>query len=205
MPDAEQLVDPAVSRAKFDRELAAYRQLEDEYLRRGWWLLKADYPEVFIVFAAARLKPPPVVFGALLDFTNYDLWPPSVGLVDPFTRAPYLGKELPSRLNRRLPGGPPPELMQQVAAQGVVMQGPVQPMMQAYKPDDVPFLCLPGVKQYHDHPAHSGDSWLLHRGQGEGTLHFILEQLYRYGVEPLTGYRLALEVKIAGFQGEAPE
>jgi hypothetical protein len=204
--EVELLIDPAVSKAKFNRALAAYRECEDDYLRRGWWLLKADYPQVFMVFATACVKPPSIVFGALLDFTNYDLWPPSVKLVDPFTRAPYLFKDLPSALNRRLPAGPPPEFVQQLAAQGVALQAPTHPMMQAHRPDDVPFLCLPGVREYHDHPAHSGDSWFLHRGHGEGTLHFILEQIYRYGVEPLTGYRLGLEVKIVGFQsGEAPE
>lgn len=52
MAEVEALVDPAVSRAKFDRELAQYRALEDDYLRRGWWLLKAEFPEVFAVFAS---------------------------------------------------------------------------------------------------------------------------------------------------------
>src|SRR5579859_2594631 len=71
----ELLVDPAVSRAKFEADLAQYRAVEDGMLRRGQWLLKAEFPEVFVVYGALPAGPMHVVaFGALLDFTNYDLW-----------------------------------------------------------------------------------------------------------------------------------
>src|SRR5438067_13891236 len=96
---SELLVDPDVSRRKFERELADYRLLEKDHLRRGWWMLEADFPKVFVVFAAP-IKPPAVVFGAELDFSNYDLWAPSVRLVDPFSREPYVFPELPSLLKR---------------------------------------------------------------------------------------------------------
>ena len=49
-------------------------------------------------FAAPQLQPPAIVFGALLDFTNYDLYPPSVRLVNPFTREPYSLKSIPTIL-----------------------------------------------------------------------------------------------------------
>lgn len=39
-----QVVDPEVSRAKFDREVAAYRQLEATYQKRGWLLLRGEIP-----------------------------------------------------------------------------------------------------------------------------------------------------------------
>ena len=187
------LVDPAVSRAKFDRELAEYRRLEDEHIRRGWWMLKAEFPEVLVAFATPQIKPPSVLFGALLDFSNYDYWPPSVRLVNPFTRKPYPYKELPTKLPRRIegPGVIPPHL----AAQGIIALE--QPLMMSHtpdSPDDVPFLCLPGVREYHQHPAHSADDWLLHRGGSEGTLYFILEKLYQYGVVPITGYEAQLQI-----------
>ena len=200
MPLKELLVDPAVSRAKFERQLAEYRKLEGEYRKRGWWLLDAVYPEVFIIFGTPKLKPPSVAFGALLDFTNYDLWPPSVRLVDPFTREPYAFKDLPTKLPRRIAGVTPPEL----AAHGIRIDDGEQPMMQAHDPGDIPFLCLAGVREYHEHPAHTGDSWLLHRAQGEGTLHFILDQLYKYGVDPIKAYRAELRIAVSGYQGEAP-
>ena len=189
-----QVVDPSVSRAKFDREIARFRAIEDIQFRRGCWVAGAEFPEVFVIFGTPRLRPAAVMFGVLLDFTNYDLWPPSVRMVDPFTRRPYAAGELPSALLRQLPhesreatealaalpaGGPP----------GIA----VQPMMQAHRRDEVPFLCLPGVREYHDHPGHTGDSWLLRRTGGEGTLHFILEQLWRYGAEPITSWGIKLQ------------
>ena len=36
-----QYVDPAVSRAKFEREIAEYRSFEADYRARGWFLVKA--------------------------------------------------------------------------------------------------------------------------------------------------------------------
>lgn len=61
----------------------------------------------------------------------------------------------------------------------------MQAMMQAFSDDQIPFLCLAGVREYHNNPGHTGDSWFLHRGTGAGTLNFLLEQLYKYGVRPM--------------------
>lgn len=186
------LVDPVVSRAKFDREIAEYRVLEKQHMARGWWMLEAEFPTVFVVFATPKLQPPAVVFGAELDFTNYDFWPPSVRLVDPFTRVPYTQVELPSQLFRRV--------LQPV---GNAMVPAAQPLMQAHAANDVPFLCIAGTRQYHQHPGHTGDSWLLHRGTAEGTLFFLLEKLYRYGVEPISTW--GLQFKPVFNQQDVPE
>jgi hypothetical protein len=64
----------------------------------------------------------------------------------------------------------------------------------AHGPDEVPFVCLPGIREYHAHPAHSGDSWLLHRGQVEGTLNFILDVLHRYGAAPIRGFQIGMQI-----------
>lgn len=186
----EVLVDPAVVQAKFVRELAKYQEMANDRRRLGWWVLSAEFPEVLVAFAHPKLRPPAIIFGARIDFTNYDLWPPSVTLVNPFTNVPYKARELPAALafNRRVTVNLPPELA------GLGQGHAEQPLLVAHSPDDVPFLCIPGVREYHAHPAHSGDSWLLHRGRGEGTLYFILENLYRYGVEPITDYQFGLHV-----------
>lgn len=183
----ELLVDPRISEQKFERELLDYRRLEDVYINRGWWLLKVDYPEVFVVFAAPQLKPSSVVFGILIDFTNYDFWPPSVRFVDPFSRAPIKKSELFGNLPYRIK-----------SSEGGNMMGTyqIQDLIQAHS-DDKAFLCLPGVREYHVHPAHTGDSWLTHRGRGEGTLIFLLETIYQHGVRPINSYNIQL--RIAGF------
>lgn len=204
--DTGLLVDPTVSRVKFEREVAEYRRLQDQYIRRGWWLITAEYPEVFVVFGNPQLAPPGVMFGAVLDFTNYDLWPPSVRLVDPFTREPYLAAHLPppARLARRVPAAAAPQPNGgggTNAAEGAP-QFAVQTMMQAHAADAVPFLCMIGVREYHHHPRHSGDLWLLYRRSGRGRLASILEALWSYGVVPVKSFQFQIQI---GYEQELPE
>lgn len=205
---AEQLVqsvDPAVSRNKFDREIADFRSLAEQYGARGWFLAEADFPRAFVVLAAPQLSPPPVVTAVSFDYTDYDLRPPSVRLVNPFTREPWTGGKLPTTLRRRVEAPPVSipglQLPPGVAAPKILQE---QSLIQAY-PDGVPFLCIAGVREYHDHPAHSGDAWELHRPAGAGRLIRILEVIGTYGLRPLTGYNVNLTPQIVGFvQGDPP-
>lgn len=206
MSTGPQLADPSVSRAKFEREVDEFRQVGNDYARRGWLLVEAEFPRVFVVMAAPQIKPSPVVTGVLLDYTDYDLQPPSVRLADPFTREPYKANELPTNLPRQvltdampigfvLPAGVEvPRMMQQ------------QPLMQAFGAEEIPFMCIAGVREYHEHPAHSGDRWELHRRDGAGRLVRILEIIDRYGVRPLNGYGVNLIPQVSGLtQAEVPE
>ncbi len=204
-PVAEILVDPAISRAKFDHEVSVYQQNRADWVRRGWWLLDATFPDVLVAFVAPQLRPRAVIFGARINFDNYDLWAPSVRLVDPFTGASYRVRDLPPALKfvRRVAVQPPiqMDLPPGFAAPMLVTE---QPLLQFHGPDDIPFLCFPGVREYHAHPAHTADDWLLHRDRGEGTLYFLLEKLARYGLEPINSFQFGLQ--IVGFaRGEAPE
>lgn len=184
-----QYVEPAVSRRKFDREIADYRRLERDYQRRGWFLAEASYPTVVVVLAAPHVSPSPVVTGVLFDYTNYDARPPSVQLVNPFTQEPYRADQLPTPLNRGVPHAMPG------APDGVQMLIQ-QPLMQWYTPTEVPFLCLAGVREYHDHPGHSGDSWELHRPTGAGALVRLLDVIHTYGVAPLAGWHVNLNPQV---------
>lgn len=201
-----QFVDPAVSKAKFDREIDEYRSLETDYRRRGWILVSARFPEVLVLLAAPQLKPPAVVMGVALDYSNYDARPPSVRFVDAFTGEPYTAAAMPTNLPRavEMPAVLPPGLQLPPGADARMVNH--QPLLQAYGPDDpAPFLCIAGVREYHDHPGHSGDAWELHRASGAGRLVRILEVITAYGVAPLTEYRVTLVPQIAGFlQAEVP-
>ncbi|MDE5446369.1 hypothetical protein GWG65_34415 [Bradyrhizobium sp. CSA207] len=187
-----QTVDPEVSRIKFAREVANYRSMESAYRNRGWLLLDAEFPEVFVVFAATKPRPPPILAAVVLDFTNYDLRPPSVTFVDPFTRQPIPAKLLQVQMLRRtaIPGATP-ETIRALAQQGGVQ---LTNMIQSNSLEDAPFICLPGVREYHDNPAHTGDSWLLHRGSGEGSLVFILEKIWDHGLKPIEHYQVQIQV-----------
>lgn len=199
MISEDQFVDPAVSRSKFEREVAEYRALEAEYRRRGWMLLRAEYPEILFALAVPQLTPPAIVTGVHFNYANYDFRPPSVRLVNPFTNEPYKTIELPTALKRSVEGGPPqiPGLLIPPGAQArLVMQ---QPLMQSYGPDDIPFLCLAGVREYHDHPGHSGDAWELHRKSGAGRFVRLLDVITKYGVQPISDYQVTLVPQVAGF------
>lgn len=198
----EQVVDPAVSHRKFDREVAEYRSLENEYRRRGWILVKADFPEVLVLLAATRLKPTPVVTGVRFDYSDYDLRPPSVKLVDPFTGEPHKHGALPTHMLRAVEqeapfGGAFPGVVLPAGAQAKFVTH--QALMQAYGPDEEPFLCLAGVREYHDHPGHSGDAWELHRPQGAGRLVRLLGVIAKYGVDPISDYQVGLVPQVNGF------
>lgn len=202
---ATQSVDPAVSRAKFERQIANFRDLEVDYARRGWFLTRAEFPHVSVLLGAPQLQPTPLVTGVRFDYSDYDLQPPSVKLVNPFSGEPWSEEQLPTRLMRRTeiqgqlppgvnlpPGVSPPMMVQD------------QPLLQVYPGED-PFLCIPGVREYHDHPAHSGDAWELHRSAGAGTLVRLLEVLDTYGLRPLSGFNVQLETRITGLaQAEVP-
>ncbi|HMI99012.1 MAG TPA: putative metal-binding protein [Gaiellaceae bacterium] len=205
MSTAPQLADPQVSRTKFNREVEEFRQLAGDYARRGWLLVEAEFPRVFVVMAAPQLKPPPIVTGVLLDYTDYDLRPPSVQLADPFSREPYKAGELPTSLLRQVETDAMPiglALPPGVVAPRMIQQ---QPLMQSYGPEELPFLCIAGVREYHEHPAHSGDRWELHRRDGAGRLVRILEVIDTYGIRPVNGYGVNLVPQVSGLtQGEVP-
>jgi hypothetical protein len=135
-----------------------------------------------------------VPYGVLLNFSDYDVRPPSVRLVNPFTRAPLAMSEIPYHF---------PRLIKYVNPDTGGEEQRVQPMVVAFK-QETPFLCLPGVREYHDSSAHSGDPWLLHRGTGEGTLHFLLETLCKYGAEPLRQLNFKVNMSFGGFVTELP-
>lgn len=170
------VVDPEVTRLKLERELELWREHEETYRRRGWLLLGRRELEVDIGFLA-RLpigaRPIPALAACVrIDFTNFDLWPPSVEFIDPFT-----GEH-----------APPP-----VQALVDTDEGPRDLVVHSHPDSNRPFFCVPGIRQYHDHPQHSGDSWLLHRGSGEGSLATICDRIWRAMARSLLGIHIEVQ------------
>lgn len=198
-----QYTDPAVSRKKFDREIDEFRSLDYQYRQRGWFLVQAEYPNALVILASSKVTPNAIVTGVAFDYTNYDAAPPSVRMVHPFTGAPYKASELPIQMLRALPE-------QQIQLPGMAEGAPQiamqaqQPLLQAVKPDDIPFLCLAGVREYHEHPAHSGDLWELYRAGGAGRLVRLLEIISRYGLDLITGFAVQLIPKVGFAYGPPP-
>ena len=198
---ARQHVDPEVSNAKVQRELAEYLSLEADYRMRGWFLIEAKGPLVTVVLASNKTNPPTIVTAVRFDYTNYDAEPPSVRFVDPFSGRPFLNRDLPIRLLRTVPG---PEV-DMPGPGGIKAQlNTTQDLMQAHSPDDLPFLCIAGVKEYHEHPGHSGDSWELHRPNGEGRLVRLLEVISKYSLDTVKGFNVNLAPQVTLATAEAP-
>lgn len=190
-------VNPVISRKKFEREVAQFRAEWKAYHRRGVWLMDATFPDVLFLFTSTQIKPHAMVaFGAVINFEDYDAEPPSVSLVHPVTLEKLKKRELPHDFRtrvRRVAVGP-----------GQVADIPDQFLAVAFDDEKPPFICLQGVREYHNHPAHDGDSWWLHRKTGKGTLSYIVEQLARFGSEGIRGVEVQLKSTIGQFMLAAP-
>ncbi|TWI77950.1 putative metal binding uncharacterized protein [Lacibacter cauensis] len=176
-----QVVDPSVSLAKFEKELSLFQSAEKHHRQRGVSLVWAEFPSMVLTFSAYRLRPLSIVFAVKLDFTNYDLDPISVKFIDPISEAELRKQELYTHMHRKIPI---PGANTDVTVAPTFTR---QELIQSHEPDHIPFLCLPGVREYHAHSVHSNDPWLNRRGKGEGTLGFIIDQLVTYGTEPISG------------------
>lgn len=177
LPEVAALVDPQVSRRKLRRQLASWRENGDVYRSRGWAIL--DVFDDLIVDVAMFARVPETVPGPLpvvplcvrLDYRNYDLLPPSVTFIDPITRSPAM---------------PPLRAVRETE------QGLRELLLPNHPLTGLPFLCLPGIREYHEHPQHSGDDWLLHRANGEGSLAVLCERLWLLTARTFIGLSLQL-------------
>lgn len=195
------LVELEVSRKKFKRELELW-SANSVRRERGWILLSEDEESLALELAflarvttSAGTAPVPIVACAIrLTYENYDLWPPSLTFIDAFTREPtkpHVRAVMPSE------------------------DGGRNVLIDAHPDTGQPFLCFPGIREYHTHPQHSGDSWLLHRAAGEGSLSTICDRVWRFmarnvvglGVNIITlpGWPLRAQLNVSVLQGQFSE
>jgi hypothetical protein len=195
------LVDPTISRAKLARELAQW-ETNLAARDRGWILLSHEEagPTVEVAFLT-RIAistgggPLPVVACAIrLLYDNYDLWPPSLTFIDAVSRQPM-------RPHVRAFLGTP--------------EGPRDVLIDAHPLTGQPFLCLPGIREYHNHPQHTGDDWLLHRSTGSGSLVNVCERVWRlmsrnvvglnFSMQALPTWPLKAQIAVQMMQGDIVE
>lgn len=180
-----QYTDSEVSRIKFEKELNAFKQLVSDWRSRGVFLIKEEFPNLEFIYTAHKLSPPSVVFCVQINFANYDTEPLSIRFIDPYTGQRLTRKQIP--INFWQVNVPPNFQPGAPIAPLDLLQG---------RPDDHPFICIRGVREYHNHPAHSGDSWFLYRTKGEGKLGFVLDQLYNFSIDILQNYNFDLQFVI---------
>jgi hypothetical protein len=181
------LVDPAISAAKLARQLADWDTNAEIYRRRGWILLDRGELHVEVGFACPLpITPmndvPAIPLAVRFEFDNYDLWPPSLRVIDPITGR-WLERARINALD-----------FERVHGDGTVEQAFVFPHPDTGKV----FLCKRGVREYHTHPEHSGDDWLLYRGAGHGTLVGLCGILWRLTARTVTGMSISARRITAG-------
>ena len=195
-----QFTDVTVTRSKFERLVQDYRKCERHYRREGIICLDINFPCFEFAFLANAThfninlqsvtatgdpvinqmgiyRPvPKYLFSIRIDYSNFDTVPPSVRIVDPFTGeiTPHTGhlpfitpsqQDLTSLIDRKF----------EVQNQTILLKDH----------EDKWFFCLRGLREYHEHPQHSGDSWFLHRNAGKGNILDILDRLQLYSISNL--------------------
>jgi len=173
------LVDPEISREKLRREMRRWKATS-LYQERGWLLLRYDEEQLVIELAfLAKLSIttgatplPSVVCAVRLTYENYDLWAPSLTFIDVFSREPT------NPHVRAFQGTP---------------TGPRDVLIDGHPETHRPFLCVPGIREYHSHPQHTGDSWLLYRERGDGSISTICDRLWRFMVRNVLGLRVVVQ------------
>lgn len=171
------LVPVEVSCAKLAAELEDWQANAAIYTRRGWMLLDRGPLHVEVAFLAAvplvGVFTIPVVTACVrLDYTNYDLWPPGLTFIDPRTREPASPA---------------------VRAPATTSLGVRDALIDGHPDTGRPFLCLPGIREYHNHPQHTGDDWLLHRATGAGRLAVICEHIWQRMVRNVVGLHVTVQ------------
>jgi hypothetical protein len=146
-------VDAEVSRRKFAKEMSAMRNEAASLVARlGWEVVTAEYPVFAVTFTHPRTKRR---VGFRFQFDNWDEQPPSLSLFDPDN-----GAELPWE---KWP-------------QGTWAVGNPHPVT------GKPFLCLPGIREYHIHTSHLTDLWDNLKGNDSyRLLHLVHRVQQRFG------------------------
>jgi len=176
-------IDVRVSKIKFEREVHRLALQSKTLKKRGVVIQKKDYPVVEAIFIPSNtlkicqpleLQPgaplPPGIsvppgtppgaklnlitefssasaraFGARISLLDFDQCAPSVTFCDPFT-----WEELPySQLHRGI----------NIDENGK----PLNVILDKHPLTKKPFLCMRGIREYHEHPQHTGDDWMNYR------------------------------------------
>ena len=142
------MIDPEVSQLKFQRALA---QLDGGAAGfagdAGWVVIGRTYPLFEVIWTHPRTKRQ---VGFRFNFDSWDAIPPSLELFDPDTKATLQWERWP---------------------QGGWAVGSPHPLTQK------PFLCLPGIREFHDHPSHTADAWPALRGLSSYSMLYLMQRV----------------------------
>ena len=141
-------MDRVVSRRKFEAEIRSLEIEAAPYIStKGWRIVASIYPILAIVLRHSR-SAREIEFRFVCD--DWDEIPPSLTLHDPKDGRGFQWAEWPK-------GG--------------------WSVLESHPSTGKPFLCLPGIREYHTHPRHLGDAWEGYRQRGTHRLRDIVDRV----------------------------
>lgn len=144
---------PEVSEELFLQGVTQFLDNPVLLMDRGWLILESMYPRFTITMHHRRT-------GKLRTFQfTFDDWndlPPAQTIVDPDTRQPVPGNQWPQ--------------YQSYWHQSGWSNTPLITTPQ-------PFMCMPGIREYHTHHAHGQDKWENYKGSEDYSLVGIVSQV----------------------------
>jgi hypothetical protein len=148
-------VDIEVSKLKFDREKEMLLGSAKAFAdANGWEIVQLEYPILSVLFTNATTKRR---LGFRFQCDQWDDLPPSLTLFEPTSP------------QQELPWDKWPKAGWNAAA--------------SHKNYTKPFLCLPGIREYHAHENHLTDHWENLRGKDSYALRYIVERVrQKFGV-----------------------
>jgi hypothetical protein len=186
-------VDASVQQVKFARQVQLLRDQEPTLREWGVWCTRAENPIVDVVFVpriplrltmpvqatpGGILLPPGAAFATTnlaplagrafavrFSLDDYDQRAPSVSFRDPWTWV-VPNFEAMMRATTQAPGGQPTNVI-----------------LPAHPVTKEPFLCIRGVREYHEHPQHSGDDWALYRASS--SLFGLIQHVWKICISEL--------------------
>jgi hypothetical protein len=201
---AAQAVHPLVAEVKFNREVEQFKAQSARMRARGILLVEVAAPTVTVAFATPHIRPQGIVTAVRFDYSDYDLLPPSLTFVDAFSGERLAADQLLTWMVRGIQQ-PMPQIpgLPEGAPGAQPMLVTQQPLIQNHD-GGWPFLCLPGVREYHEHPGHSGDPWELYRTTGAGSLVRLVDTIHKYAVEPISDWGVQILHRVGFSIGQLP-
>lgn len=143
-------MDRAVSLRKFKADIRLLSTDAAAFAAgKGWRIISTDYPTLAVAIRHSRSSRE-IEFRFACD--DWDELPPSLALHDPEEGLELPWKEWPNGSWAALDGHPG---------------------------TGKPFLCLPGIREFHTHPNHSKDRWNGYQLRGTYRLVNIIDRIHQ--------------------------
>lgn len=201
---AQMRLDPAVCRRKYEIELEKLVAQKSVLEQRGLFVIgNPAFPTVDVLLVPKHpvvmsfpqqaqpigmLMPGMLMRQAVIpnlaarairvrvDLSDFDIRAPSVTFLDAWTAKPIPYNELLRATNYEK------------------QRGAHLVMLPDHPTTHLPFLCVRGVREYHEHPQHQGDDWMLYRANT--GLFSVLMTVWRTCIDLLTPHLIALGEQI---------